>query len=251
MDTIDTIIYGGKLLLESGSEAYRAKELMNKCLAQFKITNVSIIVLTHQIVYFVGEQNIENQRVVDFKIKGINLTKISQFRYITKNIHTMDITIERLKDMFDKANEVKSYSKYQSAVATGLAGAGFCGLKGGTIIDVLISFMIGALSYFVMNTINKNGWHIIIRNMIVSFCGTLLATIIYACGLGNNLDLIFIGCIMFMAPGVALTNAVRDIFHKELILGLKKAKDATLSAVGISIGVGFVIYITSLVGVVL
>ena len=55
-------------------------------------------------------------------------------------------------------------------------------------------------------------------------------------GLGNNVDLVTIGVLMLLVPGVALTNAMREIVAGDTYSGLSRTAEAILIAMGIALG---------------
>ena len=62
-------------------------------------------------------------------------------------------------------------------------------------------------------------------------------------GLGDNFDPIIIGSLMIFFPGVAITNAVRDILAGDTVSGVSRAADAILTAVSIAMGAAVVLQI--------
>ena len=63
----------------------------------------------------------------------------------------------------------------------------------------------------------------------------ILATLVRA-GLGDNVDLVTIGVLMLLVPGVALTNAMREIVAGDTYSGLSRTAEAILIATGIALG---------------
>ncbi len=59
--------------------------------------------------------------------------------------------------------------------------------------------------------------------------------------LSPNEDIITIGSIMLLVPGIAFTNAIRDILMGDYLSGVSKGMEAFLIAVGIAIGAGTVL----------
>lgn len=55
-------------------------------------------------------------------------------------------------------------------------------------------------------------------------------------GLGNSLDTVTIGTLMVLVPGMALTNAMREIMAGDIISGLSRAAESILTAAAIAIG---------------
>ena len=56
-------------------------------------------------------------------------------------------------------------------------------------------------------------------------------------GLGNNVDLVTIGVLMLLVPGVALTNAMREIMVGDIFSGLSRTAESILTATAIALGV--------------
>jgi len=59
--------------------------------------------------------------------------------------------------------------------------------------------------------------------------------------MGSHFDLIVVSSVMPMVPGVAITNAIRDTLHGDLISGVARTLDAFIVAASIAAGVGIVL----------
>ena len=55
-------------------------------------------------------------------------------------------------------------------------------------------------------------------------------------GFGYDVDTVTIGVLMVLVPGVALTNAMREIMAGDIISGLSRTADAILVASAIALG---------------
>ena len=55
-------------------------------------------------------------------------------------------------------------------------------------------------------------------------------------GLGENLDRIIIGALMALVPGIAITNAMRDIMAGDMVAGISKGAEALLIGAAIALG---------------
>ena len=62
-------------------------------------------------------------------------------------------------------------------------------------------------------------------------------------GLGDHLDTILIGCIMLTIPGLAITNAIRDLLSGDTFSGLSRLCESLLLAAGIACGFSLAIYL--------
>ena len=88
--------------------------------------------------------------------------------------------------------------------------------------------------------------------IVANICGgalvTLVSIVLYHVGVGENLNHMIIGSIIPLVPGVAFTNAIRDIADEDYISGSVRMLDAMLVFFCIAMGVGFVFTIYSRLG---
>ena len=75
-----------------------------------------------------------------------------------------------------------------------------------------------------------------LRTLVCSGIASLLSLLLVRAGLGNNVDLVTIGVLMLLVPGVALTNAMREIVAGDTYSGLSRTAEAILIATGIALG---------------
>ncbi len=69
----------------------------------------------------------------------------------------------------------------------------------------------------------------------------LLAVILNYLDPAVIIDHILIGALMTLVPGLALTNALRDLFMGDLLSGIVRMCEATLSALALGAGVGLIL----------
>ena len=69
---------------------------------------------------------------------------------------------------------------------------------------------------------------------------TLICVLLHGAGLGHHLDMMIIGSIIPLVPGVAFTNGIRDIADEDYIAGSVRLLDVLLVTFCIAFGVGAV-----------
>jgi uncharacterized membrane protein YjjP (DUF1212 family) len=63
-----------------------------------------------------------------------------------------------------------------------------------------------------------------------------------------NIAAIISGSIMPLAPGVAITNAIRDFIYGDYLAGVSRAIEAIIIAIGIAFGVGIILNLSQFIG---
>ena len=117
------------------------------------------------------------------------------------------------------------------------APAFFCPLFGGGFWDALSAcfcgLVVGACLLFGGKWLGSNGF---LRTLVCSGIASLLSLLLVRAGLGSNVDLVTIGVLMLLVPGVALTNAMRELVAGDTYSGLSRTAEAILIAMGIALG---------------
>lgn len=237
-------IFSGETLLKNGAEAYRVEDTMERiCDSRDNIHNVNSFV-TQTGIFLTFEY--KNQSYVNFKrVRNVstNLTKISEVNSFSREFVCKNISLDEGLKIVDEINKIKTYSKLQKAIFGAIAGAFFTLMFGGSFRDFLASYITSFLVISIMNITNDFKLTFFIDNFLGAFLASLFATITLKIGLGENLDMIIIGSIMYLVPGVAITNAVRDTISGDSLSGLSKGMEAIFLALSIAFGVWVVLSI--------
>ena len=69
-------------------------------------------------------------------------------------------------------------------------------------------------------------------SLVGAICGLLLVHF----GIGQNIDMVMIGTIMLLIPGLAFGNAVRDLLFGDTVSGIIQLVQAVLTAVMVAFG---------------
>ena len=119
----------------------------------------------------------------------------------------------------------------------GIAPAFFSPLFGGGVGDTLSALMGGlAVGFCLLYAGRFIGSNSFFRTAICSAVASLVSLMLVRLGLGRSVDTVTISVLMVLVPGVALTNAMREIMAGDIISGLSRAADSILTAAAIAIG---------------
>ena len=109
--------------------------------------------------------------------------------------------------------------------------------------DFLGSCLIGIVIYLYLNLLSPFD----INKFFVSGLGgaiiALLGIIFYKSSFIFSKDLTIIGSMMLLVPGMALTNALRDIINGDLMAGIARGLEAFFIATSLAVGSGFILTI--------
>ena len=95
---------------------------------------------------------------------------------------------------------------------------------------------------------SRLGTNLFFKTIAGGFVSALAAVVLVALGLGTHTNLIIIGAIMALAPGVVITNFMRDIMAGDMLSGLSKFAEALLTGAGIALGTGLALSLARMLG---
>ena len=255
-EVLETAMEAGHILLENGAEISRVEETMERICQHYGVESGDFFVLSNGIFTTgsteAGKSGRQFARVQHIPVKGTQLHKVVAVNQLSREIEEGRYTVAQTREKLEEIRHIPGKSYHMQVLASGVGSACFCYLFGGSIMDSAAAFLAGFLLYIFVLSVSPY-----MSKITGNICGGALVTLICIlcnlAGLGANLDLMVIGSIIPLVPGVAFTNGIRDIADGDYISGAVRLLDAILVFLCIAIGVGvmFLIYHRGFGGVLL
>lgn len=244
-ELLSMAIYMGEILLRNGAETYRVEDSVQRvCMSFPEITKVDVFCAPSIIISSVEYNNerfvnIERVKSISINLKIIHLTNNFSREFVQGNMSISDgfqilATIENYQ--FDEA-------KFYYNVKPALIGPFFCVMFGGNFYDFIACFLVTFFMLVILEKIRKMKMNFFFDNFIGALLASIFAYLSLKVNLATSIDSVIIGAIMPLVPGVAITNAVRDIMNGEFVSGVSKLMEAVFIAFSIAVGVGVVLMI--------
>ncbi|MEI5995372.1 threonine/serine exporter family protein [Candidatus Enterococcus mansonii] len=236
---LETCLLAGKIMLESDAEMYRVEDTMSRiALASGDYRLVSYVTQTG---LFVGLDGTSTIRMVQILNRSINLEKVSKINQLSREYVTGQFTLEELlQQLKDLEQERKFFPLWLRFVSAAIVSGTIMILFGGVWSDFLLTCLIGgsgySLYYFSLKILRIKFLSEFLAALFIG-CAALLSTKI---GLGTNQDMIIIGCVMPLVPGVQITNALRDLLAGHYLSGVSRGTEAMMTSSMIGFGIAFV-----------
>lgn len=239
---IKLVLSIGTLLLKSGAEIYRVEDTMNRvCNSRSNISNADSFVTNTGIfitLEYDGEVFTRIKRVRDI---SIDLNKINLLNDFSRKFVNQNISIDEGLETIKQIQNTKSYSIPLKIFAGGILSGFFSQMYGGNMYDFIASFIAALLTLFILDRLSKYKLTFFIDTFIGAFLASFFSCLLFAFNIGHSLDMIIIGAIMCLVPGVSITNSIRDTMSGDSLAGLSKGMEAIFSALAIAFGVGIVL----------
>lgn len=236
---METAMLAGKLMLKSGAETYRVEDTMRHILKTSNLDTVEILVMLTGINASVsGKDSMPVTMIQSVESRSTNLSVIEQVNQISRKYCGGEICLEEAHKMLEEVDPVV-YRKWISIFAPVGVAAGFTLFFDGTVWDLLATLAAGSFLSLVMFGGGKLRIPDLIMDILNAVSAGFMALVMKRIlGGAMNLDIVIIGSIMPLVPGVAITNAVRDTLQGDYISGCARILEAFLKAASVALGIG-------------
>lgn len=236
----------GELLLKNGAETYRVEETVRKIGAAYNFVTTEVFALPTGL--FISLEDKDGQswtRIKRIKHQTTNLQKVSMVNNLSRQIADGQVEVNQaLMELRRIEDHVDGYPAIVSYLAAGVGGITFSYLVYGLRLELIPAF-IGALLL--------EAW--IRSNNINNFVAEVLSGVIAATvGVISNYfypildyNVVILGIIIILVPGVSITNAARDVIAGDSLSGVVRGMNALLTALAIAVGVASILGIKILI----
>ena len=240
-EILDAAMQAGHILLENGAEIFRVEETIDRICHYYGIESGNAFVLSNGIFITSGNEREEIfAKVQRIPVSGVHLNRVAAVNQLSREIVEGRYTIGEVRERLDEIRVMPGKTKTMQILASGVGSACFCMLFGGNFMDSAAAFVSGVLLYFYVLYISGPHLSKIVGNIGGGALVTFLCSVMYLLSVGQHLNFMIIGSIMPLVPGVAFTNAIRDIADGDYISGSVRMLDALLVFFCIAMGVGLV-----------
>lgn len=249
---VDMAMEAGRILLKNGAEIFRVEDTIMRICQRFHIEHIDIFTLSHAI--FVSAEDSSGEaytRVKNVPLSSAHLGIVAEVNNLSREITGGYITIEEAVKRLQEIDNMPAEKGYLQMLGAGVASGCLGILLGATLVEGLVSFVIGCILYFWLFFSERARLSKIITNIGGGIVITGLAIIAQQSGLFGviHLEGIIGGTIMPLVPGVAFVNAIRDVADSDFLSGTVKMINAIMVFVYIAIGVAITLSVcNSLIG---
>jgi len=226
----------GENLLKCGGEPHRIEDTVTRICTAYGAVHTDVFALPSLVMAGVrmadGTTASQVRRVYKTANNMYRLDKINNLsRRICNGVTSLEDIDTEIKEIISS----KPFNRFFALLGGTIAAGGFAVFFGGTIYDGLAAaiagFLVSALNLHKIKFVNH-----MLYTIVVSFIGAFAGLTVHKLGLGDNLDMIMIGTIMLVIPGLAFGNAVRDLLFGDTVSGIIQLVQAIISAVMVAFG---------------
>jgi Uncharacterized conserved protein len=237
----DRILQGildiGEEMVVCGAEVSRVEGSIFRMCESYDMHRVNVFIITSniQVTLEAPDGRILTQ-IRCIKRYDVNFDRLDYLNNLSRYVCDKKPDVAELRMKFDEVLNRKKQASYVKFAGAVMVAGGFTVFFGGGVLDVIAASLMGILVVTMEKILISRETNQLVYNFVVSFIGGMLAMFMVRIGLGTNVDRIMMGGIMLLIPGIALTNAVRDMLIGDIASGLLRLVNALLVAASIACG---------------
>jgi len=226
----------GEEMLRSGAEVHRVEDTIERICHAYGAAHVEVFAITSLIVASVRmKDNDDSSQMRRISSSSYSFSCLEEFNAVSRRICRETPPLEEVDAMIRRAKEKRKYPLWLyllgGCIVTGL----FTFFFGGTWRDALIAALLGAVVVG-LDQIPSIYLNQLAKLPVMSFITGCFAHMSVYFDLGDHADIIIIGTIMLMIPGLAFGNSLRDLLWGDQVAGIMRTVQACISAVLIAFG---------------
>ncbi len=228
---LDCMLEMGELLLDSGAEISRVEDTLARMGKAYGAHRSDVFVIPSLIsitLNYPEEEPVTETRRIH-STGGTDFYRLEKLNTLSRACCREPLAVEELRRRLDG---VAHGQKPFPVIFWGsvLGGGGFAVFFGGTLWDGLAGAVFGALICLLQTALGRTELNPVASNLIVSLLAGLGIGIVAGLIPALHMDKIMIGDIMLMIPGLAMTNALRNILVGNTISGTMRLAECLIWA---------------------
>ena len=235
----------GENMLSCGGEVSRVEETLSLMGKAYGAERTNVFCITSSMVLtiqFPIRQELTQTRRLSL---GANdFVKLERYNDLSRHCCEKPLPVKELRERIQEI-ESRTHSRPVFYGGSALGAFAFAMFFGGTLWDGLAAALLGLFVCFLQEKLPRYSSGRFIYNLLISLATALVIGSICHFVPFLHEDKILIGEVMLMIPGIAMTNAVRDILVGNTIAGLLRLVESVLWAGALAAGVMIALLLVS------
>ena len=227
----------GEQLLINGAEVYRVEECIRRICTAYGAKSVDVFTITSSIVVTMetaeGETLTQTRRILTYQT---DMNRVDLLNGLSREMCCTTMDYDTFQKKLQAIENSPVFPKWLQFLTYGCVTSAFTIFFGGSWIDGAVSFFVGLALYLSVHGAAKAGFNGVISNLVASFVISFLTIFAVSHHVGESMEMIVIGNIMPLIPGIGLTNALRDMISGDTMAGILRFSEACIMAFAIAAG---------------
>ncbi len=241
-ETLDMAVSIGYHILKHGGEINRAEDTVHRIGHAYGMDFIHVFAIASSIVITMEKDGVSLTQTRRVKACTTNLDKINCYNALSRKICETPLSYQEIQREIKSIEERPLYPLWVLFLAYAIIGGSFAVFFGGSVLEFITGFLVGALVRLVITLFDKfrsapffcNAAGAAATVSFIKLFSLVLPTL--------NTEVATIGVLMNLVPGVLLTNCIRDFIATDYVAGTAKIIEAFFTATAVALGVAVSIF---------
>ena len=239
----------GERMLLCGGEVSRVEDTIYRILKSYGASRVEVFTILSFIsltAVFDAEQVYTENRRVSIVAYSNDFARLEQLNSLSREICQttpgLDELTERLAAI-DLPPRKKLFRELFAMVGYLLSGGAFALFFGGSPLDALGAGVCCLAVWFLNWFFRRSALQRLFHAFLISFIAGALCYLVILLGLGEHPGQLMMAVIMVLIPGIAMTNAMREMLISDTISGILRLVESLLIASAVAFGFALAMFV--------
>ena len=241
-EVIDICLTAGRLMIEGGSEMYRVEDTMMRIARNAGVEDPRVFATPTCV--FMSLDGGKLSQMKQIRDRNINLELVDRVNALSRKFAAKKINIGELRNrIILTADATPTFPLWLQVLGAAALSATLMVLFMDNYdwVDFPAAAIVGAIGYLAYIYFKRFTKVRFLSELIAAMVMGIITVGITHLFPNMITDNILIGALMTLVPGLALTNALRDLFMGDLLSGIVRLFEATLTALALGGGVAIII----------
>ena len=241
-EVIDICLTAGRLMIEGGSEMYRVEDTMMRIARNAGVEDPRVFATPTCV--FMSLDGGKLSQMKQIRDRNINLELVDRVNALSRKFAAKKINISELRNrIILTADATPTFPLWLQVLGAAALSATLMVLflDNYDWVDFPAAAIVGAIGYLAYIYFKRFTKVRFLSELIAAMVMGIITVGITHLFPNMITDNILIGALMTLVPGLALTNALRDLFMGDLLSGIVRLFEATLTALALGGGVAIII----------
>ena len=239
----------GERMLLCGGEVSRVEDTISRILKSCGAQRVEVFTILSFIsltAVFEDERALTENRRVSIVAYSNDFTRLEQLNALSRRICRERLSPDEMAEALaaiDLPPRKKQFRELYLMLGYILSGAGFALFFGGSWLDSLGAGLCCLVVWFLNWFLKRGALQRLFHAFSVSFVAGALCYLMILLGLGEHPGQVMMAVIMVLIPGIAITNAMREVLISDTISGILRLVESLLIASAVAFGFALAMYV--------
>ena len=239
----------GERMLLCGGEVSRVEDTVSRILKSYGAQRVEVFTILSFMsltAVFDGETVLTENRRVSIVAYSNDFTRMEQLNALSREVCAtlpgLPVLEEKLA-VIDLPPRKKQFRELYALLGYILSGTGFALFFGGSWRDALGAGLCCLAVWFLNWFLKRAALQRLFHAFFVSFIAGALCYLMILLGLGEHPGQVMMAVIMVLIPGIAITNAMREMLISDTISGILRLVESLLIATAVAFGFALAMFV--------